>query len=123
MEAQESTPGSKKILVIDDSAMIRGILSDHLKKRGHTVVVADTMAEGLSRAQMHTPDLIFLDLVLPDGHGTDLLPQLMALIPTPKVVVISGHVLPGVAAKCQALGADRVLTKPFAIRDIDAAIL
>jgi len=123
MEVLTSKPGSKKVLVIDDSAMICGVLSDHLKKRGHTVVVADTMAEGLSRAQMHKPDLIFLDLVLPDGHGADLLPQLLALVPTPKVVVISGHVLPGVAAKCQALGADRVLTKPFAIKDIDAALL
>ena len=123
MDVTESKAGSKKILVIDDSAMIRGVLSEHLKKRGHTVLVAATMAEGLSQAQTNKPDLIFLDLVLPDGHGTDLLPQLTALVPTPRVVVISGHVLPGVAAKCQALGAERVLSKPFAMKDIDAALV
>jgi len=61
-----------RILVVEDEADIREVLDYNLKREGHDVALASTARDGLRQARERRPDLVLLDLMLPDGSGTDL---------------------------------------------------
>lgn len=85
----------KKILIIDDEADVRRYLSAILTKHGYTIVTANDGVEGLEVARREKPDLVTLDLMMPNQSGTDFYRNLVKdkeLGETP-VIVISG--LPG----------------------------
>lgn len=80
-----------KILVVEDDLTVQRILGEALRKRGHELVFASDAASALGIASRERPDLIVLDLVLPDGNGLSVLEGLkndraLALVP---VVVLS----------------------------------
>lgn len=76
-------------LIIDDNATIRELLRQTLKLLGFSHIVdADTGHQGLLQLENQNYDVIFLDLELPDIHGTKLLHQLKARAPTSPVVVV-----------------------------------
>lgn len=82
------------VLVIEDQAMVRELLALACKQalpkaRVHT---AGTRAAALGLCREAPPDLVILDLVLPDGDGLDLLPELFALSPAAKVIALSSHI-------------------------------
>ena len=83
------------ILVVEDNAATRELLVTFLEGDGHTVIEAGTGLEALTVAAAATPDLILLDLRLPDAHGFDLAQRLreelpMAAIP---ILAITGYPL------------------------------
>src|SRR5207302_696301 len=65
-------PPAKKILIVDDEAMIRKAVHLALEKEGYEVVEAETGAEALRRIELSKPDLILLDIMLPDVSGFDV---------------------------------------------------
>lgn len=77
-----------KILIVDDEAPFRSALR-RLLERTHTVVEAETGMKGLELARQEEPDLVLLDIGLPDASGLELLPQLKELRPSPTVVMIT----------------------------------
>jgi len=86
---------SKKILVIDDEADVRTFLTAVLKKHGYETITAADGVEGLRMARQEKPDLITLDLQMPNNTGTDFYRKLIKdkeLSKTP-IIVVSG--LPG----------------------------
>ena len=121
----ESGPGaperSARILAIDDEEQIRRALRSVLQVHHYTVDVAATGAEGLERAIERTPDLIILDLSLPDMSGLKVAEELRTWYVGP-IVVLS--VRDGDADKIAALdlGADDYLTKPFSAGELLARI-
>jgi CheY-like chemotaxis protein len=83
---------SKKILVVDDEADVRRFLTAVLQKRGHETVTAADGREGYEIAERERPDLVILDLQMPDQTGTDFYRRLMKhkeLQNTP-IIVVSG---------------------------------
>src|SRR5207248_10137325 len=65
-------PPAKRILIVDDEAMIRKAIHLALEKEGYEVVEAETGGEALRRIELNKPDLILLDIMLPDVSGFDV---------------------------------------------------
>ncbi len=103
-----------KILVVDDEESIRSSLKAALDRRGHETVTAGTCAEGeeYSRAGF---DLIFLDVMLPDGNGVDLLKKTLAKKPDQIVIMISGHADVDTAVDAIRSGAHDFIEKPLSL--------
>jgi len=109
------------ILVIDDEPQIRKFLRISLVSQGYTVLEAATGAEGLSQAALNKPDVMVLDLGLPDMDGQQVLREFREWSTAP-VLVLS--VRASEAQKVQALdgGANDYVTKPFGIQEFLARI-
>jgi two-component system KDP operon response regulator KdpE len=109
------------VLVIDDELQIRRFLRISLEANGYQVQEAATFAEGLAAAARLRPDLLILDLGLPDGEGLELLRRLRewSRLPT---IVLSARLSD--ADKVAALdgGADDYLTKPFSVPELLARL-
>ncbi|GEO82348.1 response regulator transcription factor [Pararhodospirillum oryzae] len=110
-----------KILIIDDEPQIRRFLSISLGANGHEVVESDSGQDGIATALRESPDLVILDLGLPDRDGQDVITALRASGPVP-IIVLS--VRSGERDKVEALdrGADDYVTKPFGIAELMARI-
>jgi two-component system KDP operon response regulator KdpE len=110
-----------RILVIDDEEQIRRALRSILQARRYQVDLAETGRDGLAAAATHTPDLIVLDLSLPDISGLTVAEELRSWYKGP-IVVLS--VRDGDEDKIAALdlGADDYLTKPFSAGELLARI-
>ena len=109
-----------RILIIDDERNIHTTLGRGLELEGLTVESAFTGTEGLSKASSWEPDLILLDLKLPDQSGLDVLDQLMTFETPPAVVMMSGHGTLDSAVQATRKGALDFLEKPV---DIDRLTL
>jgi two-component system phosphate regulon response regulator PhoB len=109
-----------RVLVIEDEADLREVLDYNLTKEGHKVTLVSTGAEGLRVAREQQPDLILLDLMLPDTTGTAVCKTLKKDNATREIRVIM------VTAKGEEidrvvgfeLGADDYVVKPFSIREL-----
>lgn len=113
--------GRAKALIIDDEKAIRRFLKSTLVAEDFEVTEAETLAEGLAQAQAMRPDLVVLDLGLPDGDGASLIAPLLAL-DKPAILVLSA--LDEEARKVAALdaGADDFVTKPFGVAEFMARV-
>ena len=100
------------VLVIDDEQQIRRLLQVTLVANGYRVFVSETGGDGLSQATMNRPDVIILDLSLPDIDGTKLLQQLRQWSTIP-VVILSARTSEQDIIACLDAGADDYLVKPF----------
>ncbi|KXK63950.1 two-component system response regulator [Micromonospora rosaria] len=110
-----------RILVVDDEPQILRALRINLRARGYDVVVAATGAAALHAAATHPPDLVVLDLGLPDIDGLEVIHGLRGWTAVP-IIVLSGRA--DSADKVAALdaGADDYVTKPFGVDELLARI-
>jgi two-component system phosphate regulon response regulator PhoB len=109
-----------RILVVEDEADIREVLDYNLKREGHDVVLAATVKEGLRAVRERRPDLILLDLMLPDGSGTDLC-KAMQLDPATRGVRVLMLTAKGEEVDRVIgfeVGADDYVVKPFSVREL-----
>jgi two-component system, OmpR family, KDP operon response regulator KdpE len=106
-----------RVLVVDDEPQIVRALQINLRARGFEVHIADTGASALKVAAQHPPELVILDLGLPDMDGVAVIRGLRGWTEAP-IVVLSGR--SDSADKVEALdaGADDYLTKPFGIDEL-----
>ena len=102
----------EKILVIEDEKTIAQFISAVLSGSGYEAIQARTGSEALSMISSHCPDLVILDLGLPDMDGLDILRQLRSWSSLP-VVVVSARSHERDKVTALDLGADDYLTKPF----------
>ena len=100
------------ILIIDDEEQILKSLKAALDRRDHAVVTARTLAEG-RRFSAADFDIIFLDILLPDGNGLDLLDEILKRNRSQTVVMISGHADIDTAVKAIRQGAYDFIEKPI----------
>jgi two-component system, OmpR family, KDP operon response regulator KdpE len=109
------------VILIEDERQIRRFVRTALEGVGWSVHEAETMREGLTDARSRRPDLIILDLGLPDGDGVQFLHELRGWSKVP-VIVLSARV--GEQDKIGALdaGADDYLTKPFGVGELLARV-
>ena len=109
------------ILVVEDDAPIRNLIVTTLKTRGYKHLTAADGAEAVMMASSHNPDVIFLDLGLPDMDGVDVIRRVREWSNMP-IIVISARGED--ADKIEALdaGADDYLTKPFSVEELLARL-
>jgi DNA-binding response OmpR family regulator len=109
----------KRVLVIDDDLPLRGMLAAALRQHGFQVLLAGDGAEGQRALTIHNPDVILLDLAMPDVNGWDFLQRLqetghLGRVP---IIVISAHVRVEPQALLQ-MGVSAILPKPFNLPDL-----
>lgn len=111
----------RTILVIEDDKYISHFLDISLSKENYTVLIAETAAEGMFLFSSHRPDILLLDLGLPDQDGVDLLRELREFSDTPVLIVSArGQEKEKIAAL--DLGANDYMTKPFHMGELMARI-
>jgi len=101
-----------KVLVVDDQADIRGLLTMVLEK-DYAVTEADSGAALQKAFAQDQPDVVLLDVKLPDADGLDLLPQVKKRWPDTEVIVLTGHGTFAMAVEATRRGATNFLSKPF----------
>ncbi len=109
------------VLVVEDDATIRTALVRALSARRHSTMTAPTAMAGLQSIVDHRPDVVLLDLGLPDLDGAHLLAMIRAVSDVPVIVVTARDDGPAVVQLLDA-GADDYLVKPFAVDQLDARI-
>jgi two-component system, OmpR family, KDP operon response regulator KdpE len=110
-----------QLLVVEDDERIRTALIRALRERGHTVTSAGTALGGLQQAVEQRPDLVVLDLGLPDLDGTELLRMLRAVSSVP-VIVATARDDDGSVVSALDAGADDYVLKPFQSGQLEARI-
>jgi two-component system KDP operon response regulator KdpE len=115
------TQAQHQVLVVEDEPDIRGILRTLLRTAGYRVIEADTAARAIIEARSHKPDLLLVDLGLPDADGLKIVRAIREWSPMP-VVVLSARTME--EQKIQALdaGADDYVTKPFSAPELLARV-
>lgn len=112
----------EKIIVLDDEMIIRKTLQEQLRKRRYSVATASSLTEAQALLAKDNFDLIFVDVHLPDGEGTDLLEPLSKIENSPIVVVMTGDGSIQSAVDCMRKGAFDYIIKPFDIEQIEVVI-
>ena len=110
-----------RILLVDDELAIQRAVGPLLRSRGYEVDVAGTGAEALGLFENRTPDLIVLDLGLPDIEGTEVCRRIRGRSPVP-IIVLSARSAEGDKVNALDLGADDYVTKPFGPEELLARI-
>jgi two-component system KDP operon response regulator KdpE len=110
-----------RVLVIDDEAQIRKFLDIGLRAEGYEVLLAANAAEGLALAATRSPDLVILDIGLPDREGHDVLAELRQWSHVP-VVMLSVRDAESEKVKALDAGANDYVTKPFGIQELMARL-
>lgn len=108
-----------RILVVDDEIGIRELLSEILYDEGHTVELAENAAQARAARQSYRPDLVLLDIWMPDTDGVSLLKEWAAqgLLDMP-VIMMSGHATVDTAVEATRIGAADFLEKPITLQKL-----
>ena len=112
---------SARILIVDDEPQILRFLSTSLIAHGYQVLEAPTGKDALAKADQDVPDLIILDLGLPDIDGMDVLKQVRAKSSAP-VIILSAREQETDKVYALDLGADDYVTKPFGVGELMARV-
>jgi two-component system alkaline phosphatase synthesis response regulator PhoP len=112
---------TKKILVIDDKPELRTLLKSYFTQEGYTALTASNGREGLITAQHERPDLIILDLMMPEMGGYDFMRTYTRRADTP-VIVLTAKLDENDKVLGLELGADDYVTKPFSPRELAARV-
>lgn len=110
-----------RVLVIEDEKQIRRFVRAALEEDGCQIAEAETMAQGLIEAGSRKPDLLILDLGLPDGNGIDLIRDLRGWSDVP-VLILSARSQENDKIDALDAGADDYLTKPFSVGELRARV-
>src|SRR5262245_22904963 len=109
----------KTVLVIEDERPIGEPLADALRREGFDVLLTASAAEGLDAFSAHTPEIVLLDVMLPDGDGRDVLRQIRQTSRVP-VLMVSARGEEMDRGLGLGLGADDYVTKPFSAAELVA---
>jgi two-component system KDP operon response regulator KdpE len=110
-----------RILVIDDDPELRELIKIQLETRQYHVIVAATGREGLRKAYQAHPDLILLDIMMPEMDGWDVCGRLRELSGVP-IIMLTACTRHEDIVKGLQIGADDYLTKPFSGKELEARI-
>ena len=115
-------PFMAKVLIIDDEPGILSSLADVLGDEGHETLQAKNGVDGLALYRESRPDLVFLDIWLPDRDGLEVLHALREIDPAATVLMISGHGTVSTAVKAIKMGAFDYLEKPLSYKQVVEAV-
>ncbi len=114
---------TKEILVVDDEMGIRELLSEILFDEGYRIHLAENATQARSFREQHVPDLVLLDIWMPDTDGLTLLKEWLARDQlTMPVIMMSGHGTIETAMEAMRIGASDFLEKPIALQKLLASV-
>ena len=111
-----------KILVIDDEQGIRNLLDTLLRRKGYDVVLAESGSKGLELFRRERPDVIVLDLIMPEMTGLAVLRQIRSLDPKKPVIVLTGAGTAEAEQQVRALGVTEYVEKEFSLHRLGDAL-
>jgi two-component system, OmpR family, KDP operon response regulator KdpE len=111
-----------RVLVIDDEPAIRRFLRASLSAQGYQVIEAQTGQGALELFRRNTPDVVVLDLGLPDGDGLDIIRDLRESGSAAPIIVLSSRTDEAGKVRALDLGADDYVTKPFGVEELLARL-
>jgi two-component system chemotaxis response regulator CheY len=116
-----------KLLIVDDSNLIRTRIASVVKTtemKGVSIVgLARNGLEAITLAKQHRPDVVTMDLTMPEMDGVETIRQLMTLSPPPNILVVSALNDKSTAIMALRLGARGFINKPFTDQELSAALL
>ena len=110
-----------KVLIVEDEHNIRNFVSTVLTANGYDIIIAKTGAEASAMVSSHCPDVMLLDLGLPDMDGTTIIEEVRKWSQLP-IIVVSARTHESDKVEALDLGADDYLTKPFGTSELLARI-
>ena len=120
--SQHPVPEDRTLLIVEDDRPLRERLARAMEARGFTVAIAETVAQGVTRAKEAPPAFAVVDLKLDDGSGLDVVEVMHSVRPEARVVVLTGFGNIATAVAAVKYGAIDYIPKPADADDILAAI-
>ncbi len=119
-DVTNTAPGRRRVLAIDDEADILELLRHSLTEAGYDVRTAETGADGLREVETFAPDVVLLDLMLPDLSGIEVCRRIRAANtdPRPALIVLSAKADEIDRVVAFEIGADDYVVKPFSMREL-----
>jgi DNA-binding response OmpR family regulator len=111
-----------KILVIDDEQSIRDLLDTLLRRKGYDVIVAESGQKGLECFRRERPDVLVLDLKMPEMDGLTVLRQIRSLDPRMPVIILTGAGTAEAEQQVRALGVTEYVEKEFSLHLLGDAL-
>ena len=109
----------RHVLIVEDNELVTDALRILFEETGRRVTIAHSVADAVTAGESDPPDLILLDLTLPDGDGLDVLRSLSSRGIQPKVTVaVTGRDDPGVRERCAKAGCTEVILKPMPTKEL-----
>ena len=111
-----------RILIVEDAFHVANLLAESVRLQGHEAIVARSGQQALSLLDQRCPDAVFLDIVMPEVSGIDVLRRIRETHPGLPVIVITGSASSQQIDEARSLGVDDVIEKPFALKQLDQAL-
>ena len=114
--------GKLKVLVVDDKKIIGDLFDFTLGYSGHEITVVDSAQAAVNAVKDKQFDIAFLDIVMPDQDGVEVLKKIKELKPELPIVMMSGYSVEEKRCRAKEIGAFTCLKKPFEMDDIKAVV-
>ncbi|MEA3559562.1 MAG: response regulator [Candidatus Thermoplasmatota archaeon] len=103
-----------KILIVEDRKMVRKAMSEMLKLNGYTDLrTAEAGGEALEIFQDQNPDLVLLDIILPDMNGLEIAKKMIDIAPDVKIIAVTAIARDEIESECLDAGCIKIVHKPF----------
>ncbi|MBW2646927.1 MAG: sigma-54-dependent Fis family transcriptional regulator, partial [Deltaproteobacteria bacterium] len=112
-----------KVLIVDDDIKMCNVLSRMLKHIGYDATCTFTLQDGLKKASSETFDVVFLDVMMPDGSGLDILPRIKETFSSPEVIIMTGKGDPDGAELAIQHGAWDYIEKPSSLEKMTQPLI
>ncbi len=119
-EAADAVP--RRVLVVDDNRLVRDLFAASLTERGARCRVAASGAEALARLREEIPEVMILDLALPDGDGVDFVASFRAVAPGLRIIGASAHAGAADRTRALAAGMNEFVVKPVPLDELWAVV-
>lgn len=110
---------SKTVLIVDDAGFIRDILSRIISALGHNVIEASDGNEALKMSLTYHPDIVFMDLVMPERNGVEAAQSILEVHPKVRIIAMSTLDDEMLHEQLKAIGVKDFMPKPFQKSDVE----
>lgn len=111
-----------RILIVEDDIPVATLLAESVRLQGYEAIVARSGREALSFLDQRLPDVVFLDIIMPDVSGIEVLRRVRQTQPALPVIVITGEASSEQIDEARRLGVTDIIQKPFGLKYLGEAL-